>query len=702
MALAWALAQLTRAQGEPPPPASAEAAAAAAVAPAPAAGADAAAGVRVLPTGGLDMEQAALLLSGQEGGLLPLALFASPLGPATGGAAIVVVIEVEGSALLAPERATAPLYLDVCLYVLSGNPPAVTVSVLETLAIDVEQQREVLDSGGVQIVRRLVLPAGAHSLRALVRNRATRDLGLRVWPLVVPAFGDGSPVLLGPFFDAGAGPWLSVARGDAPAPAWLAEAPAGLPLVPVETAARLQLVASSALAAGRFEVELRREGKTVATLPVLVHARAPAAEGLELLTLGFDPATAGAGVAELRVRGNGGVTTPPAKVVLTQGSPAGSWPAVLGRARPPAGGGGSAGAAAAPPPARRRLGRQGERLARRYREALRQLAGDQPEAGGAAVTALEAEALAGADVDPLELRDLERDVLAALAAAAPAGPETLWPVIEHYLESHRRHLAARNGKLATHAQQMVLHLADLYAGAVAADQRGLAAAPLLALVAGLPAAGEAELRVLALGQARKYLPEDAGVLLCIAVDAERHADYKGAVEALTALRKLTPQDLEVRLRLGVNQARLGEKRQARAELGAAIETAVADASEPPPWWLPLAYQELGRLHLASRDPAAAERVLRQGLQRLPREEKLSLLLAEALARRGGRAPAAEVVAAIQPTPDDRGFDSARHRYIQLPEERLLRARAEVAAHAAAGRASLAAALGGPPRAEGSP
>jgi Flp pilus assembly protein TadD len=698
MALAWALAQLTRAQGEPPPPAPAEAGAAVAVVPAPAAGAAAAAGVRVLPTGGLDMEQAALLLSGQEGGLLPLALFASPLGPVAGGAATVVVIEVEGSALLAPERTAAPLYLDVCLYVLSGNPPAVTVSVLETLAIDVEQQRDALEDGGVQIVRRLVLPAGAHSLRALVRNRATRDLGLRVWPLVVPAFGDGSPVLLGPFFDAGAGPWLTVARGDGPAPAWLAEAPAALPLVPVETAARLQLVASATLAGGRFEVELRREGKTVATLPAVVHARAPAADGLELLTLDFDPATAGAGVAELRVRGNGGVTTPPAKVVLTQGSPAGSWPAVLGRARPAAGGGGSAGAAAAPPPARRRLGRQGERLARRYREALRQLAGDQPEAGGAAVTALEAEALAGTDVDPLELRDLERDVLAPLAAAAP---ETLWPVIEHYLESHRRHLAARNGKLATHAQQMVLHLADLYAGAVAANQRGLAAAPLLALVAGLPAAGEAELRVLALGEARKYLPEDAGVLLCIAVDAERHADYKGAVEALTALRKLTPQDLEVRLRLGVNQARLGERRQARAELGAAIETETTSQGEPPPWWLPLAYQELGRLHLASRDPAAAERVLRQGLQRLPREEKLSLLLAEALARRGERAQAAEVVAAIQPTPDDRGFDSARHRYIQLPDERLLRARAEVAAHAAAGRAPLAAALGGQPRAEGS-
>lgn len=60
------------------------------------------AGVRVLPTGGLDMEGAALLLSGQQGGLLPLAVFASPLGPAAGGAATVVVIEVEGSALLAP------------------------------------------------------------------------------------------------------------------------------------------------------------------------------------------------------------------------------------------------------------------------------------------------------------------------------------------------------------------------------------------------------------------------------------------------------------------------------------------------------------------------------------------------------------------------------------------------------------------------
>ncbi|HXT20381.1 MAG TPA: tetratricopeptide repeat protein, partial [Thermoanaerobaculia bacterium] len=448
--------------------------------------------------------------------------------------------------------------------------------------------------------------------------------------------------------------------------------------------------ASVALAAGTFEVELQREGKTVAKLPAAVRERTPVANGLELLTLGFDAASADAGVAELRVRGSGGATTPPAKVVLTRGSPPGSWPAVLGRSRTAAAGSsGRSGPPSAPPP--RRLGRQGERLSRRYREALQQLAGDHPEAGGAAVTALEAEALAGRDIDPLELRDLERDVLAPLAAASP---EALWPVIDLYVESHRRQLAARNSKVATHAQQMVQHLAELYAGAVAPAQRGLAAAPLLALVASLPPSGDTELRVLALTKAREYLPADAAVLLCVAVDAERHADYKGSVETLTALRKLAPQDLEIRLRLGVNQARLGARQQARTELGAAL----AAKGEPPPWWLPLAYQELGRLHLESGDAAAAEKVLRQGLARLPREEKLSLLLAEALTRRGQRAEAAEVLATIQPAPDDRGFDSARHRYIQLPDERLLQARADVAARAAAARPSLAAALAGRARA----
>ena len=617
--------------------------------------------MRVLTTGGVDMEQAALLLSGQEGGALPLAAFASPVGPAAGGVETLVVLEVAGASLL--REPASPLYLDVCLYVLSGDPPTVTASVLQTVAIDLEQQSEALADGGLQLVRRLVLPAGEHSLRVLVRNRANRDLGLRVLPLSVPTFAAGTPALLGPFFAPGPGPWLVIpASEETTALPGLPALPPALPLVAVGGAAQLQVVASPGQGTG-IEVELRRDAKTLAAVPAAVAERTPIAADLELLTLSFDLPALPSGVAELSVRAAGGtVATRPTKVVLTEGTVAAAWPSLLAGA--PAAPTAAAGPGLPAAPARRRLGRQGERqVAKRYREALQQLAGDGAEAARAAVTALESEALAGKSVDPRELVEIELGVLVSLAETAP---EALWPVLALYVDSHRQHLAARAGVASLHTQQMVLRLAALFAEKAPPAARPQAAVPLLALVAGLPASGERDLRVRALAAAREYQPEDAGILRCIAVDDERHADYRGAIEALSALRRLTPDDLEVRLRLGINHARLGAQRPARGELAAALR---ADA-DPPPWWLPLAYQELGRLHLEGRDLSAAEHVLRQGLERLPREEKLSLLLAQVLERRGDAAGAVAVLAAVVPSPLDRGFDSARHRYVQLPRERL--------------------------------
>jgi tetratricopeptide (TPR) repeat protein len=650
------------------------------------------AGVRVLTTGGVDMEQAALLLSGQEGGALPLAAFASAVGPASGGVETLVVLEIAGAALL--KESASPLYVDVCLYVLTGDPPAVTASVLQTVAIDLEQQGEVLADGGLQLVRRLVLPAGEHSLRVLVRNRANRDLALRVLPLSVPTFAAGTPALLGPFFAPSPGRWLLVpaSAGPTAVPGPPATPPA-LPLIAVGGAAELQVVTSPGQGAG-LEIELRRDGKTIAAVPAVVAERTPLAAGLELLTLSFDLPALPSGIAELGVRDAGGtVATRSTKVVLTEGTVAAAWPSLLAGAPVAPTAAAGAGLPAAPP--RRGLGRLGERqVAKRYREALQQLAGDGAEAARAAVAALESEALSGKSVEPRELVEIELGVLAPLAETSP---EALWPVLALYVDSHRQHLAARAGVASLHTQQMVLRLAALFAESAPPAARPQAAVPLLALVADLPASGEHDLRVRALAAAREYQPDDAAILLCIAVDDERHADYQGAIEALSALRRLAPDDREVRLRLGINHARLGSQRQARSELGAALR---GDA-DPPPWWLPLAYQELGRLHLDGGDLHAAEGVLRQGLARLPREEKLSLLLAQVLERGGDAAAAVEVLSAVIPSPQDRGFDSARHRYVQLPRQRLERARAELGELAGAARPRLAAALAAAPGREAS-
>ncbi len=665
----------------------------------PAAGTDEEpAGVRVLRTGGLDLEQAALLLSGQEGGPLPLAVFAAPIAAAAGGADTLVVVEVDGAALLAQPVAPPAaqpvaqpaerLYLDLCIYVLSGSGPAVAASVLETVEIDLAAHRERIASAGIRLVRRVVLPAGDHSLRVLVRNRSTRDLGLRVRPLAVPSFAAGTPVLVGPFFAADSVAWLDVGDDGAAAPSWLLAPPAALPVMAVAAPARFDVVASTA-AAGPFEVQLEHGGKPVATVPATVHARRPVAAELELVTLSVELPPLPAAVAELRVRG-GGATLGPLRVVHVEaGAAPAVWTAVLAGARAAQSGAAARGPAGSPPqpPPHQRHGRRQWSTA--YRRALQQLTGEQPEAGTAAVVAFEQGVFAAEGGNAQQLAELELEVLGELAAK---DAEALWPVMALYLETHRERLAARATLTATHAQRMILALADLYAKSALRPSQRMASVPLLALVADLPLGRERFLRTRALEAARGHDAQNAGLLLCAAVAAEAYGDHEQAVQALTQLRRVDASNVEAQLRLGVVYARTGSERAARAALRAAIDGAAAAPATP--WWLPLAYQELGRLQLEAGDLADAERVLRQGLVRLPREEKLSLLLASVLGKRGDREGARAVLDEMAPSPVDRGFDSARVRYMQLPAEPLLRAREELLRLAAAARPRLAAALVG--------
>ena len=678
------------------------------------------AGVRVLRTGGLDLEQAALLLSGQEGGPLPLAVFAAPIAAAAGGADTLVVVEVDGAALLAPPAAppvappaaqpVAPpaerLYLDLCIYVLSGSGPAVAASVLETVEVDLAAHRERIASAGIRLVRHVVLPAGDHSLRVLVRNRTTRDLGLRVRPLAVPSFAAGTPLLAGPFFAGHSAAWLDVGNDGAAAPSWLPAPPAALPVMSVTAPTHFDVVGSAG-AAGPFEVQLEHGGKPVATVAAVVHARRPLADGLEVVTLSVELPPLPAAVAELRVR-SGGATLAPLRVVHVEaGAAPAVWTAVLAGARAAQSGVRAPAGSPPPPPPPQRHGRR--QWSTTYRRALQQLTGEPPEAGTAAVVAFEQGVLAAEGGNAQPLAELELEVLGELAAK---DAEALWPVMALYLQTHREHLAARATLTATHAQRMILALADLYAKSAAAPSRRMATVPLLALVADLPLGRERFLRTRALEAARGYDAQNAGVLLCAAVGAEAYGDHEQAVQALAQLRRVDAGNVEAQLRLGVIHARTGAERAARAALRAAIagaprsgestngaprsgeSTNGADPAAATPWWLPLAYQELGRLQLEAGDLADAERLLRQGLARLPREEKLSLLLASVLGKRGDREGAQAVLDEMAPSPVDRGFDSARVRYMQLPTEPLLRAREELLRLAAAARPRLAAALVG--------
>jgi Tfp pilus assembly protein PilF len=178
-------------------------------------------------------------------------------------------------------------------------------------------------------------------------------------------------------------------------------------------------------------------------------------------------------------------------------------------------------------------------------------------------------------------------------------------------------------------------------------------------------------------------PADEVALLELAADAERRGDHAGATLPLDTLLRAHPENREARLRLAVDLARLGRAPEAEQRLTALLQ------DETESWRLSLAYQELARLRQA--DPSRTEATLREGLKRLPGDEKLTLLLAHLQEEKGLATAARQTIAGLKPA-KEAGAAGARHRYSLPPEEPLAATLAALAREAAARRPALAAAL----------
>jgi hypothetical protein len=260
------------------------------------------AGVRVLPTGGLRAETAALLLSGQEGGPLPFAALALPLPSPGGEARVPVVVEVDGPALLAghEEGPLTPLRIEICVYAL-GVGGGVLSSLLDTVVIP-PAELERLEKSGLTFQGELHLPAGEASLRILVKNPTTGALGLKRLPLSVPSFHEDSAILLPPLFTEPGGVWVaaSAAEGATSLPDGMA-LPAARPVLVPEREVRFLVLAYHFRQDGRLAIQLRRrDGEPRTELPVRLDRRASAAD-LEILSVSFTPHGIEPGEYELRL-----------------------------------------------------------------------------------------------------------------------------------------------------------------------------------------------------------------------------------------------------------------------------------------------------------------------------------------------------------------------------------------------------------------
>ena len=149
------------------------------------------------------------VVSGVESGAIPISVLAAPFHVGSDQAYVPVLVEIDGTSLLAGHPAGKPLPAEIYVYAMDANG-AVVDYVSQTMGLDLAKVEPALREQGVKFFGHLDLPAGDYSVRVLVRNGETGTAGLKVATVHVPAFTAADPVLLPAFFPEPTGKWLIV------------------------------------------------------------------------------------------------------------------------------------------------------------------------------------------------------------------------------------------------------------------------------------------------------------------------------------------------------------------------------------------------------------------------------------------------------------------------------------------------------------
>ncbi len=651
--------------------------------------------MRAIRTGGLRAEVAALIMSGQQGGDLPIEVLAFPVPAAEGKARVPILIEIAGPPLLAGHDGGA-LRFEIYAYAVAAGG-GLQDSLIQTFEVDPERLVPRLEDGGVKFSGELGLLPGEYSLRVLVRRSGGGKVGARALPLTVPAADGGKPMLLPPLVAEPAGAWTEVYealnRGEpAREPlAILAEPPAAKPILHQGEDVTFRLPACNLDAVGsELKVEIRDAGPRNAEgrdagprsieLPARLRADSPAA-GLRMLTASFTPEGLRSGDYELRavLGGDGEAIASPFLPVRVAGRETGEvWAAAARPAGAEAAAGNRAEAAT-----RSTSLKDVRPIAAAYAAALHDLAAGDQRAARARLFELGESLARERGLAGLEL--LDRVELAAARSLSKADPGALAPVmaLHHWLyqEARRRELSL----LSTHARESTLRLVDMSLDFPSVASQKRAARVLSSLGGTLQQAAQLRFSQRLFRRALAVEPDNRAALLGVAFNHEKIGDWEEAVEYLDALVEAYPQEGEGRLRLAINLRRMEREKAARRHLEEIL------AGEHPRWILSLACQELARLHTDNGDLDAAVEALRAGIARLPGSQKLYLQLAFLHDARQEAEKARQTLAEMSLRASSRN-ESPRRRYTRWPTSALEETRRELDAETATKLGDLAAAL----------
>lgn len=618
------------------------------------------------------LQLASKLLSGETGGVLGVSVLAVPFKNPGAKAAVPVLIEVDGKRFAGP-AATGSASAEIYAYALDAAG-GVADYFFQTLDLDLGKVGPRLIAGGVKFYGRFDLDPGTYTVRVLVRNSTRNTTGVAAAALEVPGFEPGSLVVLPPLVpEMSLDKWLMVRQAPTPGepefayPFTLGEGesfiPAAVPVVAGDKPVQIGVFAYEAGEGASLSAEIMNaQGDVVLGQQLPVVRRYEAAAGgpahflAALQVAGVPPGdyTLAVGIADGK-SGRRDLATIPVRIEA--GAP---------------GAGGSTMVVEGLPPVEEPRGpsaRDRERLPlleNTYHEVLAKLSsGFERDAAQALVAMEKAEARATDDLMLEVLHGAEMTVARQLARHAP---DALIPVMLLHEASYLGYRGADERLLARHSRTMVQELAELYVEA-GGTPTSVAANVFTSLGGSLQQAGLTSSANSLFLRALDLEKGNEGALLSLAVYSEKVSDYEQTVHYLEKLVELHPGNSEAWLRLGINLQRLGREDAAQRWLLRAL------SPEALEWVRALGYEELGAAALAAGDLQQAEKLLRQGLDQVPSDQRLYLLLANVLDRRGQIRAGLAALAGLQPAAE--GAESPRLKYNRWPAAALERTRSEL-------------------------
>ena len=627
--------------------------------------------IRAIRTGGLKAEVAALIMSGQSGGPLPIEVLTLPLRAEESKARLPLTVEVPWEQLLAGHQED-PLKLEVFAYALTPSG-GLRGSMMQTFEIDTQRLSEAQrHRGGLKFSGEIQLDPGNYSLRVMARNPSNGDLGLRLLDLEVPS----EEAWLSPMLVASdPARWQALRqayeRGRAPTPlAFLGELPEAKPVLGSRDSVPFRLLAShlDAVPSELIVETVSHDGQLVAELAAEIeHLSEPTDQGVREIR-GHFQADLAPGEHRLRVRIQGdmgeSLHSPILPALVSHNADSGlSWATMqregLARVELPDQRGGSDRQPSRSGTPRRKI--QTDGMVVGYRQVLDHLtSGERRKASRALFELEDAELQRGFDI--LEaLRSVE---IEAAVDVAGVDPEALAPLLLLHHGQYRKMRQRRLPLLSTHSRTVTLQLIELFLQRSKTPESQELAISLMASLGS--EARQAGMVRLSENMLRRVLSLDASnetALLYLGTSAERTSDYPMAIEYFDQLVKAYPHHGQARLRLAVNLLREGRKRVARRHLETLVE------GQHRPWVLSLGYQELARMMLRANDLEGTITLLRQGIERVPTDEKLYVQLAFALDADQQSEEMRKVLQAMERRALT-NRESTRHRYTQWPEEAL--------------------------------